>query len=349
MKRFLLLAFAAVANCGDQSMAQAPDAQVPDAAPADAARPDAAPPDAAPQPTELATQLEHPRGLAIDGNEIYFTTNGTRLFDSIDGQVQRIARTGGTREILATGLHGPDVIRVDATHAYWMSMGGSDQTMDPAAIQGVAKQGGTVQTLAQSQTFGRHRFEMSGDYLYWLSDRLWRVPKAGGAPEDYGFQTGIALAAGSNYMFVLDSQYLSAVDSQGISMSLEYLQRAEGALAASGDTVFFVGGLQAGADERLGRATAGAGAPTYGPTVTGPVTSIALDDRYVWYSDNGVIRRAEKGALGAIDITACSPCDGIAVDDAFIYFLVEGTGVNGDLDQGYNHDGKLMRLAKEAM
>jgi hypothetical protein len=130
-------------SCSDQSLAQAPDAdaRVPDAAHPDAALPDAALPDAAVQPTELAGQLEHPRGLFVDGNEIYFTTNGTRLFDSIDGQVQRISRTGGTSEMLATGLHGPDVIRVDATHAYWMSMGGSDQTMDPAAIQGVAKQG----------------------------------------------------------------------------------------------------------------------------------------------------------------------------------------------------------------
>ncbi len=73
--------------------------------------------------TLLAANLDNPYGLAVDGNYVYFTTQGTQETDYSDGAVWRVPRDGGPLLALARAQAEPTDIAVNATSAYWINSG----------------------------------------------------------------------------------------------------------------------------------------------------------------------------------------------------------------------------------
>jgi hypothetical protein len=66
-------------------------------------------------PEEVVPSIEEPRGLAVDGEYVYWTTAG--------GQVQRASRDGGEVDVLFDGQPGPRAIAVDQNKAFWVNAG----------------------------------------------------------------------------------------------------------------------------------------------------------------------------------------------------------------------------------
>jgi sugar lactone lactonase YvrE len=77
----------------------------------------------APLPTIVASGLDTPRDIALDGSHAYWTSFG-------GGQVLELDLNNGTTSILATGQNQPRGLVVDATSVYWIvTAGDSDAVM----------------------------------------------------------------------------------------------------------------------------------------------------------------------------------------------------------------------------
>jgi DNA-binding beta-propeller fold protein YncE len=63
----------------------------------------------------VAQNQQSPRGIAVDGNYVYWT-------NSTNGKIMRIAKAGGTAEAVATG-DDPRSIAVDSKGIYWADCG----------------------------------------------------------------------------------------------------------------------------------------------------------------------------------------------------------------------------------
>lgn len=89
-------------------------------------------------------------GIAIDGTDIYFTV---LLGGGTKGDVRRVAKTGGTPEILATGFLHPAGIVLDDTTVYVADMGtfavGASGT--DGVIRSLPKSGGSPVVLASGE------------------------------------------------------------------------------------------------------------------------------------------------------------------------------------------------------
>lgn len=92
-------------------------------------------------PTALAIAQGTPSFLAIDGNNVYWTTD-----DNNTGNVGQVAQSGGTPVTLASGQPGPYGVAVYGGNVYYGIAGSS------GSIRAVAVGGGSVVTLATSQS-----------------------------------------------------------------------------------------------------------------------------------------------------------------------------------------------------
>lgn len=68
--------------------------------------------------TSLASGLNEPSDLAVDGTHVYFTTRQ-------DGNVMKVPVAGGTPTVIASKQKFPSAIVVDGTSVYWTNYGGS--------------------------------------------------------------------------------------------------------------------------------------------------------------------------------------------------------------------------------
>lgn len=165
----------------------------------------------------LATSLDHPKGVLVDGDFAYVVTGG---FAKADNAVLRISVTSGAVETLVkvpqilsgelviddkyiyfsseadnrvfrvSRIGGPavsiaEVIRpihlaVDDTHVYFASL--KTETADGAVLR-ISKLGGQPQVLVAGQT-GVDQLAVDRDSVYFRSNSgLWRVGKNGGVAD----------------------------------------------------------------------------------------------------------------------------------------------------------------------
>jgi hypothetical protein len=126
----------------------------------------------------------YPGGLVADDAYLYWTTLG--LGDA-DGQLLRMAKTGGPTEVLAAGRRRPHQLAIDATRLFWVDEGASAGLPGDGAVASVPKAGGAVTELATAQP-GAIALTLHGDDVYWanrpsgsLNGTVQRVAKSGGA------------------------------------------------------------------------------------------------------------------------------------------------------------------------
>jgi sugar lactone lactonase YvrE len=80
--------------------------------------------------TQLATGQTYPCGIAVDGTDVYWTTNGDSGVS--DGRVMKAPIGGGSATTLASGRYFPSGIALDSTSVYWMEFTASGTIMKTA-------------------------------------------------------------------------------------------------------------------------------------------------------------------------------------------------------------------------
>jgi hypothetical protein len=125
-------------------------------------------------PTVLASNLFQPIGLALDTNFIYWIESDPISSATNRGSVKRMAKSGGSPEMLATHLGEVHGIAVDSTNVYFSDWNGS--------VYRVPKTGGSATALGgyASSDF----LALNDVYIFFTS--YWggpvsKIPKGGGA------------------------------------------------------------------------------------------------------------------------------------------------------------------------
>lgn len=98
----------------------------------------------------LASGMNQPWGIAVDGQYVYWTVNG-------DGLVLKTPVGGGAISTLASEQYGPTQIVVDQTTAYWL-------TQDD--VESVSLSGSATTTIARSPSTSYRSLTVAGNALY---------------------------------------------------------------------------------------------------------------------------------------------------------------------------------------
>ena len=236
----------------------------------------------------LASPLDHPKGVAVEGDYAYVVTGGSAKSDnavlrigatsgavetlvkvpqvlsgelalddkyvyfssflkqSPGGALLRVAKSGGSTEVLTEGQAGVDQVVVDAEAAYFRSNSG---------IWRVSKAGGKAECLlAASPSNNVDRLTADSTHLYFFQEigstgkyAIARLPKRGGTPETVAPQANptarLALSDSHVYYFraaSLNDDALAKVLKAGGSPELvDGAGYSTGYLTVSGGDVYF--------------------------------------------------------------------------------------------------------------
>ena len=192
----------------------------------------------------LAQGVDHPLGVAVQGDFVYFTAGGfaraknavlrvSALGGSVDtlalldmqpsgpltvdaehvyftseqgNSVLRVATTGGPVALL-THAPAPTQLAMDQTHVYFVSFARQEPG---GAVARVAKSGGTAEILASGH-IGLDNVVVDDRDVYFRSNSgLWRVPKRGGPAQSLWTRTptqnALRLVADSTHLYFLIEQ-----------------------------------------------------------------------------------------------------------------------------------------------
>jgi hypothetical protein len=113
--------------------------------------------------------------LAANETDIYFALRDT-------GTISRVARTGGTVQILATAQDQPVALALDASNVYWANAG---STYGTGSVMRASLSGGTPVALATDEP-APWDIEVDGTHVYWSNyppnpGILMKVPISGGS------------------------------------------------------------------------------------------------------------------------------------------------------------------------
>jgi len=168
---------------------------------------------------QLATGLGTPNGITLDAQYVYWT-------DIDNNTVMRVAKSGGTPAVVASGQYKPLHVVVDDTYAYWTNsvgaavmkapkVGGGVPSLVAAAgqpteiaqddqttyfivtggsnpgVAAVAKAGGTATIIMPvHDVFPPRALLLDANYVYASANRgVSRVPKGGGTVDSFGTST----------------------------------------------------------------------------------------------------------------------------------------------------------------
>jgi stigma-specific protein Stig1 len=120
-------------------------------------------------PVQLASGFKNPHGLALDGDDLYWTTYG-------DNVVESLPLEGAATATLATGQQLPAVLGVSATHLYWTSW-------DSGAVRRVPLGGGGSVEIIDASTSAPFGLALDAGRVYWAGNgdgTIRSAPRGGG-------------------------------------------------------------------------------------------------------------------------------------------------------------------------
>jgi len=242
------------------------------------------------------------RGLALDATHAYWTT-GREIADGVPsgGSLMRVALEGGAPEVLVSDLFLPGALAVDAHNAYWLADLESRLKSVPLA-------GGSPVSVA---TTGQARaLAIDATSAYWLNfdtttltSAVMKAPLGGGA----GVELAVAQGIQGSLAVDLTSVYWSEVDTLGTAflkkvsidggpvttlLSTPAFSSSAGVIALDPTNVYFGGATMDGNNGLLKVPLTG-GAPIAIAHITSFAAAIAVDSRYVYFSElaDGIVRR----------------------------------------------------------
>jgi hypothetical protein len=309
--------------------------------------------------TTLASGINDPGWLAVDGTSVYFTVGGnspasgpglmrvsktggtlatiasqpdlsalaldaTSIFWSAsDGTLQTASLTGKMPATLASGLHVPQSLALDATSIYFAEA-------NPGRISKVPLAGGAPVPLATGVSFPQG-LVVDASNIYWV--------EGGGAPPDYDTRLMMMPLAGGTPTPLWDDGALAtaalAVDAHNIYWTTSSSSTVNGSTVCTGKVLSM---------------PIGGGAPTTlatGQDCPGP---IAVDRSAVYWINEG---SRYVGALMKIPLGGGAPvtlasgridAHAIAIDDTFVYWSEVGASAESTPQTG---TGALMKTAKQ--
>ncbi|MCM2264837.1 MAG: DUF4214 domain-containing protein, partial [Desulfuromonadales bacterium] len=279
--------------------------------------------------TPLATSEWFPIvAIAEDSENVYWLQN---RFPDPDGSssIRKISKSGGTVEILATGLrafkgglvrHGNNLYFTDTNY------------FDTYRIMRVSTAGGAVATLVTVQPSNNDQVRglaVDDSGIYWLDTAgVWAAPLGGGAPTLLAAAgetvTGIALTAemvvwaeGTPVGQNAGGRIRSVPKVGGEASAIVTLRHVPQRLVVAGDVLYWTEGGYYGAIEGYGRiaksSTAGGDASTLVMGIQTASPPFALDDRNLYVVDKWTIKKVPIDGTGIEELASGS--DNIAAID----------------------------------
>lgn len=234
--------------------------------------------------TALASGVDHPLGLAIDGDYVYFVSGG---FANAENAVRRVHTTGGSVETLAKveQLVSGELV-VDSDYVYFTSEWGN-------TVLRVPKNGGAATVLAQAPAPTFLAADASHVYFVTFAKQepggtVQRVPKTGGPAEVLvsGHPGLDNLVVDDRDVFFRSNKGLWRVAKAG-GAAQNILPRSErqnvGRLAADAAYLYFFLETSSSGKYAVARLSKNGGAPeTIGP-IGNPTARLALSDSHVYF------------------------------------------------------------------
>jgi hypothetical protein len=278
--------------------------------------------------TRLAEKVDHPLGLVVDGDFVYFVTGG---FEKADNAVKRVPAAGGPVETLASGdFISSGHLALDEGFVYWTSEW-------PGSVMRVAKTGGPVTTLAENKP--RPTFlAVDGQHVYFSTyakeppgGTLERVSKQGGAPEilasGHPYVSGVVVD-GTDVFWTsaLGLWRLAKAGGTATRLSPEKL-RVTRLVADAHDLFFFARSTDFDKDFAVTRLPKTGGDPAALSPPAEWNLSLGLSRTHVYFFLHGsgrgeyVLQRAQKtgGSPETVDVGGI-PSGHLSLDDGNVYF-----------------------------
>lgn len=304
-------------------------------------------PDGGCQPIVLASGLDRPHGLVIDGANAYWAIGWGGDGNQGSGAIMKVALAGGDPVVLAPGVNSPEALALDATNVYWTNYATDE-------ILGVPKAGGPVFQVAMtpSEPWG---IGIDDTNIYWtqpFADNIQSVPIGGGPVTTVATSTGDAwaLAVAGSYLFYSESSAIGRAPKVGGQQWILTYDSAQGALAVDATNVYFSAdhamdpmGVGTEPGVTLEVAAIEGSTPVILASLQNEPEGLVSDGTNLYWTDpNGTIMAVPATGGDPVLIAGgqSSPAD-IANDCANLYWTNGGT-----TSDGTNGAGSVMKLAK---